>query len=453
MQSHETENTHVGGRYHRQTSEAGVYRSDIPHDASQGINRPFILQVQALVNQLSDRMEERIGSVEHQLIDLNKNLGVLSGLSPEQSSARIVGAGKSLLPSSSAQQTAPVTQRHQVEEGKSEMLRTVMQLEDRITKMKEERQNLINENEKLSIEKENLSTSLEEAGNRQIETVRELEQRLNERQTKISKLTSIIVQQGQQDDGFSDDQLLQAFRELVYMTNNIAYNYYQAPTITSSAREEVEVHAKYFRGWAKCKPEARSYRVRSCIFDTLFKEILAKPCFGLDEETEECLTRIESAIQRSHRVSDENALEWRKSMVTAASWLQVPNPLPRRVMKILWHRLVVVLTPSKSKSERDRFMEMCKKDLLKLCEQTCQFALKIRSTSTNYRVIVPREGDQVKDGSFVQEMSLAPDIPNAQATIVYTLFGGLIKERKQSSDLEGPYDVLEKAQVIGVLPS
>ncbi len=130
--------------------------------------------------------------------------------------------------------------------------------------------------------------------------------------------------------------------------------------------------------------------------------------------------------------------------MTAASCLQRPPLLNPGTEMILWKKLYPVFTT------RVELKSACHKDLATLCDRALQFALDLRRTTTEYRIVVPKPGEFVdcSPTSLMHEVSSRSDVARDQARITHTLFGALIRQRNMSSDSEVASDVLEKAQVV-----
>ena len=122
--------------------------------------------------------------------------------------------------------------------------------------------------------------------------------------------------------------------------------------------------------------------------------------------------------------------------MTIASALRTPNPLATDVKAMLLHKLLPVMPDPKS--------TICNRDLQKLCEEAYDLLVKTRSTTANYRFLLPEPGVMV-DENFMDIVRVDPENPDTKGEVDFALFGALVKEGSTRSE---PYDVLEKAQVV-----
>jgi hypothetical protein len=204
----------------------------------------------------------------------------------------------------------------QVSEEKRAMDKKVKALEAAAEARNAERSELIEEKRYLIGERDSLALIAADR-DKDRQKIRQLEQRLAESKTKVAKLSSIIVKGGQQDDTLDEEKLLQGFRDLQYMANDITRCYYQSlnarPWSSVDGHrddEEKQQHSKRWANWASLSVEERNHYVRSLIFGAINRKIFKKPCFGPDERMELQLGNFELALE-----DDKNGKQKRPSSV------------------------------------------------------------------------------------------------------------------------------------------
>jgi len=195
-------------------------------------------------------------------------------------------------------------------------------------------------------------------------------------------------------------------------------------------------HKSWLQNWNRQPPEMRVHLAMGGIFETLYYEIFTKALFGAEAGLNRGLASFESAARKSDGVSAADLQEWRKITVAIASALPTPNSLPADVKSILWHNLLPVMSDPKS--------TICSRDLQKLCEEAYDLLVKTRSTTANYRFVLPEEPAPV-DENIMDIVRVDPENPDPKRVVDFALFGALVKEGSTRSE---PYEVLEKAQVV-----
>jgi chromosome segregation ATPase len=126
------------------------------------------------------------------------------------------------------------------------------------------------------------------------ETINTLTQALNSKKQETRKLHDIIIQRGQTESAFSDEDLVKNFQKLSYNILRMVKKHY-----LGSAK-----NLKWKDTYNSLSPEARELWVRAMIADKLhsgFFSSSSRKLFGFDEPIENALAELEDIMVASGR--------------------------------------------------------------------------------------------------------------------------------------------------------
>lgn len=333
-----------------------------------------------------------------------------------------------------------------------------------IRQLQDERKSLINQTIELEAKNNSIESAvmdeqkrcqeiLEEERSRHQQVILQLEYQLKEQKTKAQRFYQIILNQGTDDGVINESQLAKEFREMYYGVNNLVRSYYQLPKAgrPGPTSADHDWHKDWIGSWNLDTPEMRNHFAMAGIFSILYKMIFKVMLFGAEAQMEGSLASFESHARdcqegkvipqfirvdaKLNLVSTVDFLEWRKRTIAIASTLHVPDPHATEVKAVMWRRLFAVFSDQKNK-------DMARKDINKLCEAACQFTLKMRSSTINYRIIRPRLEDKV-DPTVMDVVSVGSENTAPKSKVFMTLFGALVRGLP-----EGGSQVIQKAYVI-----
>lgn len=214
--------------------------------------------------------------------------------------------------------------------------------------------------------------------------------------------------------------------------------------------------------------------MQAMMFDILFDKVLTRPCFGLNDETEQRLGEFETALYDSDQgkymyVQNHKSIMcksnlalaqsakidlWKKTTIECAGLLRRENLRPARTAEFSRGYMSPLLAsqPEKVPQGASHPTEQYDKSVLQLCEDAYKLSLLMRSCNASYRVEKLEKGrivDEHLESEIVcQAFEDGEDGEDGNvrgSKIAFTIFGALVKT--PDLDLEKQH-VLEKAHVI-----
>jgi chromosome segregation ATPase len=127
--------------------------------------------------------------------------------------------------------------------------------------------------------------------NRNLETISTLNQALNSKKQETRRLHDIILQSGQTESMFSDEDLAKNFQKLSYNILRVVKKHY-----LGSAKK-----LKWKEDYNNLSPETRELWVRAMIADRLHRSFFSSSSklFGFDEPRENALAEVEAIVAAS----------------------------------------------------------------------------------------------------------------------------------------------------------